>query len=58
MKKVITIVKFIGLIVLIGFIGLICYVKFILPNVGKPENIKVEANTERLERASTWQIAY
>jgi len=38
------------LAILILIIVFICYVKFILPGVGKPESIKVEINPQRLER--------
>jgi len=48
MKK--TIIKFVVLTILVVIIGFICYIKFVLPKVGDPENIKVASTPERIER--------
>jgi hypothetical protein len=50
MKKVKAIIKYTVLLIFLGIIGLISYVKFVLPNVGIPENIKIELSPERIER--------
>ncbi|MBX7095738.1 MAG: cytochrome c [Flavobacteriales bacterium] len=50
MKKFLKVLKYIAIILVVLITGLICYVKFTLPNVGPPEDIKVEASPERIER--------
>lgn len=50
MKKIITVVKYTFLVIIIGIIGLILYVRFVLPKVGNPEDIKIELSQERIER--------
>ncbi len=47
MKKII---KIVVVVVLLAFAGLVSYVKFMLPNVGEPEDIKIEITDARIER--------
>jgi len=47
-----TILKVTALVIVILIVGFIGYIKFMLPRVGAPENIKVELTPERIERGS------
>jgi mono/diheme cytochrome c family protein len=50
MKKAIKIVLGILLLVVVGVISLAAYVKVGLPNVGDPEDLKIEYTADRIER--------
>jgi mono/diheme cytochrome c family protein len=50
MKKILRIAGLVILVLLIGIIGLLTYVKLALPNVGSPEDIKIEPTAARVER--------
>lgn len=47
MKKAL---KYILVLIVIAIVSLACYLKFVLPDVGPPEDIKVELSAERVER--------
>jgi len=50
MKKIKKFIAYFILAIIVIPIGIICYMSFILPDAGDPENIKVEITPERLER--------
>jgi len=50
MKKLITILKYLVLLIIFGIIAFISYINWALPNVGDPENITVELTKESIER--------
>lgn len=50
MKKAKKITKYVVFTIVVAFTLLLSYVKLALPNVGDPENIKVEITPERIER--------
>ncbi|MFN8259007.1 MAG: c-type cytochrome [Bacteroidales bacterium] len=50
MKRILKIFLYIILFVIIAFGGFLIYVKTALPNVGEPEDIKVELTSQRIER--------
>jgi len=50
MKKTLKAILYIFLFIFLGFIGFLSYVKFALPDVGKPEDITVELTEARIER--------
>ncbi|MCC8426659.1 c-type cytochrome [Mucilaginibacter sp. UR6-11] len=50
MKKVAKIFAYVAIFVVVVIIGIVAYVTLALPNVGPPENIKVEITPQRLER--------
>ncbi len=50
MKKLFKIVGYLVLLIILGVIGMLTYVKTALPNVGEPEDLKVERTEERIER--------
>lgn len=43
-------IKYVVLLLIVGIIGVLSFVSFALPDVGEPENIKVELTPERIER--------
>lgn len=43
-------IKYFILLIVIGITGLLSYVSFALPDVGDPENIRIELTPERIER--------
>ncbi len=45
-----TIIKYSILVIIVGVTLLLSYVRFILPQVGAPEDIKIELTQERIER--------
>ncbi len=49
MKKIISYIVLAIVLVIVGFVS---YIKFALPNVGAPENIKVESTPELVQRGS------
>lgn len=50
MKKLFKIVGYLLLLIILIIVGLLTYVKTALPNVGDPEDIKIELTPERIER--------
>jgi mono/diheme cytochrome c family protein len=44
------IIKYLLILLIAGITALLCYVSFALPDVGDPEDIRVEASPERIER--------
>jgi mono/diheme cytochrome c family protein len=50
MKKFFKILGIIVLVLIVAVVGLIVFVKTALPNVGEPEDIKIEYTQERIER--------
>jgi mono/diheme cytochrome c family protein len=48
MKKVIKIVAYLAIAIVVIVIGVVAYVTFALPNVGAPEDIKVEITPQRI----------
>src|ERR1700761_3609869 len=50
MKKVAKFLIYLVLAAVVVVIGIVAYITLALPNVGKPENIKVEITPKRLER--------
>ena len=50
MKKTKSIILFTVIGIVAVIICLLCYVRFILPSVGDPEDIKIELTAERIER--------
>lgn len=47
MKKVL---KYTGVLLLLALLSIVCYVKFVLPNVGPPEDLHLDATKIRVER--------
>ncbi len=50
MKKVKKVIMYILIAIFVVMIVMFSYVKFMLPSVGAPENLKVESTPERIER--------
>lgn len=49
MKKIAKIIAYLAITVVVLIIAVVCYVTLALPNVGAPENIKVEITPQRVE---------
>ncbi len=52
MKKVLKFVSILLAIVVLGIAGLLCYVKFVLPDVGRAPDLKVQSTPQRIARGS------
>jgi hypothetical protein len=52
MRRFKKILKYVSIAVIVIVAGLVCYVKFVLPRVGGPENIKVEMTPASIARGS------
>lgn len=50
MKNILKITAWFILLIVVAILGLLGYVSFALPNVGPPEDIKIEATAQRMER--------
>jgi cytochrome c2 len=52
MKKIIAIAKYSIVFIIVAIFGILSYIKYVLPKVGNPEDIKIELTKERIERGS------
>ena len=52
MKKIFTIAKYTVIFIIVAIFGILSYVRYIPPQVGDPEDIKIEITMERVERGS------
>jgi hypothetical protein len=50
MKKIFTIAKYTVIFIIVAIFGILSYVRYIPPQVGDPEDIKIEITMERVER--------
>ena len=58
MRKLIKYVSYLLIVLIVVIAALLTYVKTALPDVGEPEDLKIEYTAEQLNEAATWQIRF